>query len=62
MGLWPSLESVVASAAVTRAPDYGEPARAWRRREFVALGSGVPVTLLETSSVTRVPDEVEGAA
>ena len=44
MGQWRSLEPTAAFAASTRAPDYGEPVRAWRLCEVDDYG--VPVEML----------------
>jgi hypothetical protein len=41
MGQWRSVEPAPALAAVARAPDYGEPVRAWRLWE-VAYFEGIP--------------------
>jgi hypothetical protein len=52
MGPWPSLESAATSAAVTRAPDFGEPVRAWRPW----------CEVLEAGSVDIVQEQREMAA
>lgn len=54
MGQWRSLEPTPAFAAVARAPDYGEPVRAWRLWE-VDDNAGAKAAGLEDYGVPVEP-------